>query len=134
MVKFKGRDLLSMEWVPAQAAAWRRDGIEAQRPTVPYFSNFLACWVARGRIVCNCSTRGHLRTTTRRSFIIRQRYGRPGAFVSYRLNEDPWVAYDTSGSDHKGAKNSTCPRLHRRHSYLAPYKINAHCVGNGRRR
>lgn len=29
---------------------------------------------------------------------------RRGSFVGYRLNEDLWVAYDTSGSDHKGAK------------------------------
>lgn len=99
------------------------------RRSAPPCHTFLTFWTAgsRGGVLCAIVAREADDPSSRR--IIRQRYGRPGAFVGYRLNKDPWVAYDTSGSDHKGAKNSTCPRLRRRHSYLSPYKINAHCLG-----
>lgn len=55
-----------------------------------HFSNFKNCSEPetaklRGRIVCNCSTRGGGRRPAPRARIIRQRYGDPGAFVDYRL-------------------------------------------------
>lgn len=147
MFKLKDRDE-AVAVVAAWRMAWRRDGItraEPPEPRDPPCHTFLTFWPVRSRGGVLCAIVAREGTSGRRPValslrIIRQRYGRPGAFVGYRLNEGPWVAYDTSGSDHKGAKNSTCPMLRRRHSYVAAFKINAYCpvvvagLAYGRRR
>lgn len=100
-----------------RGAARRPRGAEMisrpRRGVPPPCDTFLTFWFAgsRGGILCAIVARegtAGRRPVRRPLLIIRQHYGRPGAFVGYRLNEDPWVAYDTSGSDHKSAKNFTC--------------------------
>lgn len=119
MLKLKDRDEAVAEAVVRVTAAcvaprWYHAGGAARRRRRrrdPPCHTFLTFWPVRSRGGVLCAIVAREGTSGRRPValslrIIRQRYGPPGAFVGYRLNEGPcgWLMYDTSGSDHKGAK------------------------------
>lgn len=121
MLEFKDRDKVQVAAAALEAANGVGVAPRCNRDVPPAVQalcvTFLTFWIGGscGGILCAIvareGTSGRRPARARRSLrIIRQHCGRPGAFIDYRLNEDPWVAYDTSGFDHKGAKNSTWER------------------------